>query len=58
MESEYYPQYAMACVAGALWNGAQQAEAWSGEEVCFTDLVPDDLGIERLWETLPGAAGR
>jgi hypothetical protein len=41
-------------VAGALRNGAQLAKDWSNEAAVFTDVAPDQLGIERLWETVPG----
>jgi hypothetical protein len=49
----YYLQYTLSYVAGALRNGAQLAKDWSDEAACFTDIAPEQLGIERLWETLP-----
>jgi hypothetical protein len=49
----YYLQYTLAHVAGALRNGAKVAKGWSDEAACFTDVAPDELGIERLFETLP-----
>ena len=31
-----------------------ETKNWSDEAACFTDVAPDDLGVERLWETLAG----
>lgn len=50
----YFLQYVLSFVAGALRNGASVAKAWSDEAVTFSDLAPSALGIERVWETLPG----
>jgi len=40
--------------SGRPWNTWTD---WSDEAACFTDVAPDDLGVERLWETLPGPDG-
>jgi len=53
----YYLQYTLSYVAGALRNGAQLAKDWSDEAACFTDIAPEQLGIERLWETIPDESG-
>jgi hypothetical protein len=44
-------------VAGTLRNRAQLAKDWSEEAACFTDIAPEQLGIERLWETIPDESG-
>ena len=53
----YFLQYTLSYVAGSLRNGATHAKAWSDEAVCFTDIKPDALGIDYIWETLPGGDG-
>jgi len=50
----YFLQYVLSYVAGALRNGAQVAKDWNNEAVTFSDIGPEELGIERLFETLPG----
>jgi len=52
----YFLQYALSYVAGALRNGASVAKGWGDEAVTFSDLAPTALGIERVWETLPGTS--
>jgi hypothetical protein len=53
----YYLQYVLSFVAGTLRNRAQLAKDWSEEAACFTDIAPEQLGIERLWETIPDESG-
>lgn len=50
----YYLQYVLSYVAGQLRRGASVAKGWSDEAVVFSDIAPEQMGIERLWELMPG----
>jgi len=52
----YFLQYTLSHVAGSLRNGAQTAKDWAAEAATFTDLSPDDLGLEAVWEMIPATA--
>jgi len=51
----YFLQYVLTYVAGALRNGAKSAKTEAANETCLTDLTPDLLGIEAVWESIPAS---